>query len=216
MLWTGSDDGLVHVTRDGGASWTNVTPTDLPEWTQVNSLEAHPLRAGRAVRRGDALQARTTSGPTSTRRPTTGRPGRRSPPASQPTTSRASCAPIPTPRACSTPAPSGASTCPSTTAAAGSRCSSNLPIVPVTDLAVKRDDLIAATQGRGFWILDDLVAAAPSWARRLHGSAPPLRLQRPRTGCEGEAARPRAAATTRPTVWRSTTRWPAPRTQTPR
>ena len=33
MLWAGSDDGLVHVTRDGGKTWTNVTPTGLPEWT---------------------------------------------------------------------------------------------------------------------------------------------------------------------------------------
>src|SRR5688572_9691309 len=45
VIWCGSDDGLVHVTRDGGASWTAVTPPELPEWSQVNSLEPHPFEA---------------------------------------------------------------------------------------------------------------------------------------------------------------------------
>ena len=38
VIWTGSDDGLVYVTRDGGKNWTNVTPKDLPEWIQINSI----------------------------------------------------------------------------------------------------------------------------------------------------------------------------------
>ena len=58
LLWAGSDDGLVHVTRDGGATWKNVTPKGLPEWTQVNSIEASPARRGHGVPRRDALQAR--------------------------------------------------------------------------------------------------------------------------------------------------------------
>ena len=48
VIWCGSDDGLVHVTRDGGQSWTNVTPPDCPEWTQVNSIEADPFDAASA------------------------------------------------------------------------------------------------------------------------------------------------------------------------
>jgi photosystem II stability/assembly factor-like uncharacterized protein len=42
VIWSGSDDGLVHLTTDGGAHWSNVTPKDLPEWIQINSVEASP------------------------------------------------------------------------------------------------------------------------------------------------------------------------------
>src|SRR5262245_17324944 len=48
LIWAGSDDGLVHLTRDGGANWTNVTPKDMPEWIQINSIEASPFEAGTA------------------------------------------------------------------------------------------------------------------------------------------------------------------------
>ncbi len=47
-LWAGSDDGLVHVTRDGGKSWQNVTPSDLPEFARVSLIEASPHQAGTA------------------------------------------------------------------------------------------------------------------------------------------------------------------------
>ena len=40
LMWVGSDDGLIHLTKDGGKNWTNVTPKSLPEWTQINSIEA--------------------------------------------------------------------------------------------------------------------------------------------------------------------------------
>ena len=43
-IWAGSDDGLVHLSRDGGKNWSNVTPPSsiMPEWIQINSLEASP------------------------------------------------------------------------------------------------------------------------------------------------------------------------------
>ena len=46
LLWTGSDDGLVHVSRDGGNSWTNVTPKGMPEWMMINSVEPSVFDAG--------------------------------------------------------------------------------------------------------------------------------------------------------------------------
>jgi hypothetical protein len=46
VIWTGSDDGLIHLTRDGGKNWTNVTPTNLPEWTMINSVEIDPHNPG--------------------------------------------------------------------------------------------------------------------------------------------------------------------------
>jgi photosystem II stability/assembly factor-like uncharacterized protein len=48
VIWTGSDDGLVHVTRDGGKTWSKVTPPDAPEWIRINSIEASPFDAGTA------------------------------------------------------------------------------------------------------------------------------------------------------------------------
>ena len=56
LLWTGSDDGLVHVTRDGGKNWKNVTPNihGLPEWATVACIEASPFDAGTAYVTVDA------------------------------------------------------------------------------------------------------------------------------------------------------------------
>lgn len=48
VIWTGSDDGLVHVTRDGGQSWTDVTPPDMPDFGRVSQIDASSFDAGRA------------------------------------------------------------------------------------------------------------------------------------------------------------------------
>jgi len=48
VIWTGSDDGLVHVTRDGGRSWTDVTPPDMPDFGRVSQIDASAFDAGRA------------------------------------------------------------------------------------------------------------------------------------------------------------------------
>jgi photosystem II stability/assembly factor-like uncharacterized protein len=48
VIWTGSDDGLVHVTSDGGGTWTNVTPTDMPDFGRVSQIDASPFGAGAA------------------------------------------------------------------------------------------------------------------------------------------------------------------------
>ena len=43
VIWAGTDDGLVHVTRDGGRNWQDVTPSGLPEWAQINSIDIDPF-----------------------------------------------------------------------------------------------------------------------------------------------------------------------------
>ena len=48
VIWTGSDDGLVHVTRDGGESWKNVTPPDMPDFGRVSLIDASAFDAGKA------------------------------------------------------------------------------------------------------------------------------------------------------------------------
>jgi photosystem II stability/assembly factor-like uncharacterized protein len=46
LLWTGSDDGLIHVSRDGGKSWENVTPKSAPKWMMWNAIDADPFKKG--------------------------------------------------------------------------------------------------------------------------------------------------------------------------
>jgi len=48
VIWTGSDDGYVQVTKDRGKTWTNVTPKDLPDFARISLVEASPYRAGSA------------------------------------------------------------------------------------------------------------------------------------------------------------------------
>jgi photosystem II stability/assembly factor-like uncharacterized protein len=48
LIWAGTDDGLVQITRDGGKHWENVTPKGFPEWSQVNSIDASTFDAGTA------------------------------------------------------------------------------------------------------------------------------------------------------------------------
>jgi photosystem II stability/assembly factor-like uncharacterized protein len=48
VIWTGSDDGLVHVTRDGGTTWTDVTPPDMPDFGRVSQIDASAFHAGKA------------------------------------------------------------------------------------------------------------------------------------------------------------------------
>ena len=48
MIWAGTDDGLVHVTRDDGKTWQNVTPKGMPEWIQINAIDASPHDKGTA------------------------------------------------------------------------------------------------------------------------------------------------------------------------
>jgi photosystem II stability/assembly factor-like uncharacterized protein len=56
VIWAGSDDGVAHVTRDGGKNWTNVTPADLPEFTRISLIEASPHDAGTAYLAGNRYQ----------------------------------------------------------------------------------------------------------------------------------------------------------------
>jgi photosystem II stability/assembly factor-like uncharacterized protein len=49
LLWAGSDDGLLHLSRDNGKTWTKITPTGLPEWSTINVIDLSPKNAGRAI-----------------------------------------------------------------------------------------------------------------------------------------------------------------------
>jgi len=182
VIWAGSDDGLVHLTRDGGETWADVTPRGLPENAQVNSIEAHPFEAGglylaATSYKSDDFQPylyRSTNYGKSWKKITAGIPENEFTRVIRSDTQRRGLLFAGTERGAWFSLDDGGS---------WNRLQLNLPIVPLTDLAVKDGSLAAATQGRGFWLFDDLVLlrqAADIEAGRkpiLFSPAPALRIQ---------------------------------------
>ncbi|MBX6351646.1 MAG: glycosyl hydrolase, partial [Clostridia bacterium] len=193
LLWAGSDDGRVHVSRDAGASWTDVTPPDMPEWTRVSIVEPSPhnpdgcyLAASRyrLDDRRPYLWKTTDLGKT-WQRITDGIPDE-----DYTRVIRAD------------PVRPGLLFCGTETGvyvsrddgASWQRMNLNLPVVPVHDLAVQDGDLVAATHGRAFWILDDItplrqdVPEDDVWLFR------PRDTVRVRYAARGRMSRPKMAA----------------------
>ena len=155
VLWAASDDGLVHVTRDGGETWENVTPAGVPEWVQWNSIEAHPFEPGGLYAAGTRyklddfqpyLYKTTDYGKTWTKI-TAGIDAAHFTRVVRADPDRRGLLYAGTENGVYVSFDDGGGWSP---------LQLNLPLVPITDLAVKEKDLVAATQGRGYWILDDL------------------------------------------------------------
>ncbi len=155
VIWTGSDDGLVHVTRDGGANWENVTPPDLPEWTQINGIEIDPFNKGGLYVAGtryklDDFQPylyKTEDYGKTWKKIVNGIPADHFTRAIRADPKRQGLLYAGTESGMHVSFDDGRN---------WQSFQLNLPIVPITDLAWKNDDLIVATQGRSFWVLDDL------------------------------------------------------------
>lgn len=154
-LWVGSDDGLVHLSKDGGTNWNNITPKGLPEWAQINSIEpskhnaATCYLAATRYKLGDfePYLYKTTDYGKSWKRITEGIPTEHFSRVVREDSKNANIL------------YAGTETGLYISMNAGKSWESfqlNLPIVPITDLAVKGDNLIIATQGRSLWIHDDL------------------------------------------------------------
>ncbi len=156
-LWAGTDDGLVHVTRDGGKTWRNVTPKGLPEWSQVNAIDASPHDAATAFVAATRYKLddfrpylfRTRDGGESWTRIDAGIPEGSFTRVVREDPVRRGLLYAGTETGLFLSFDSGDTWQP---------FQRNLPAVPITDLAVKDGDLVVATQGRAFWILDDLGA----------------------------------------------------------
>lgn len=157
-LWAGTDDGRVHLTRDDGATWTEVTPPDLPRFATVSSIEVSAHRPGRAYlavhayRLGDPTPYvwRTDDhGRTWTRLAdgTNGIPSDHWVRVVREDPERRGLLYAGTEFGVFASFDDGTSWQP---------LRMNLPATPITDLEVHRGDLVVATQGRSFWILDDL------------------------------------------------------------
>ena len=160
LLWTGSDDGRVHVSRDNGANWSDVTPGDLPAFGTVNAIDPSRHDPGRATiavhkyRENDFTPyifqtndygkswKRLTSG-------TNGIPSTHFVRVVREDPDRKGLLYAGTEYGIYASFDNGAH---------WQSLQLNLPVTPVTDLAVHQKDLVLSTQGRAFWILDDLSA----------------------------------------------------------
>ncbi len=157
-LWAGSDDGRVHISRDRGTTWTEITPEGMPEGGTVNVVElsAHdPARAFIAVYRyrendfrpyifrtdnaGESWDLLTDG--------TNGIPPTHTTRAIREDPDRQGLLYAGTEFGLYVSFDDGAH---------WQRFQNNLPVTPVTDLRVHRKDLVVSTQGRSFWVLDDL------------------------------------------------------------
>ena len=183
LVWVGSDDGLIHRTTDGGQHWQNVTPQGLPPWSTISLLEASPLDAAVAYAAVDRHRLddfapyiyRTRDGGAHWTRADSGIAPQAYVQAVRADPERPGLL------------YAGTETGVYVSFDDGDHWQSlqlNLPVVSVRDLAVQGRDLIAATHGRSFWVLDDLTplrqlsdTALPAPVY-LFAPAPAVRLRR--------------------------------------
>ena len=155
VFWAGSDDGLVHLSMDSGLTWSDVTPPDLPAWTLINMIEVsphNPATAYLAATRYKLDEPRPMLYKTLDYGKTWTGISQGIPDSDYSRVIRED------------PSRPGLLYAGTETGIfvsfddGGSWISlqRNLPVVPVYDLAVKGTDLVAATHGRSFWVLDDL------------------------------------------------------------
>ena len=175
VLWAGSDDGLIHVSSDDGASWKNVTPRGMPAWSTVSMIEASPHDAGTAYAAVERhmlddfkpyLYRTTDMGRTWTKI-TAGIPA------------DDFCRVVREDRRRPGVLYAGTETGLYVSYDRGAhwrRVQANLPHVPVHDITVRDDELVLGTHGRSFWALDD-IAPLRDWAEPRRGED--ARLFRP-------------------------------------
>ena len=189
LIWAGTDDGLIQITRDEGKNWTNVTPKDLAEWSRISLIEASPHDAGTAYVAIDRHQNddlapyiyKTSDYGATWSRITTGIPDGSFARAVREDPKRKGLLYAGTERGVFVSFDDGAH---------WRSLQINLPITPIHDLVIKNDDLVVATHGRSFWILDDVSPLRqfadslagedvhlyqPATAYRVHAGEAPVR-----------------------------------------
>ena len=157
VIWAGSDDGLLHITRDGGANWTDITPPDLGDWSMFNMIEPSPHDKATAYVTATRYKNddyapyvfKTTDYGASWTRIVDGIADDHFCRAVREDPQREGLLYLGTEFGLYISFDAGAS---------WQRFQLNLPISPIYDLKIKGADLVVATHGRSFWILDDLTA----------------------------------------------------------
>ena len=155
LIWVGSDDGLIHLTRNGGENWENVTPKNLPEWLMINSIEPSAFDpavcyvAGTLYKTGnfEPYLYKTVDYGKNWSLITNGIDAEHFTRVLRADPLKKGLLFAGTETGMYISHDDGISWNP---------FQLNLPIVPITDLTIKNGSLIVSTQGRGIWILDDL------------------------------------------------------------
>ncbi|MEO2147901.1 MAG: glycosyl hydrolase, partial [Flavobacteriaceae bacterium] len=155
LIWVGSDDGLIHITKDGGESWENITPRGMPEWMMINSIDASPFDEGTAYVAGTRYKLgdftpylyRTDNYGKSWKLITDGIESEHFTRVVRSDKTKKGLLYSGTETGIYISFNDGKS---------WEKFQKNLPIVPITDLTIKDNSLIVATQGRSLWIIDDL------------------------------------------------------------
>jgi photosystem II stability/assembly factor-like uncharacterized protein len=198
LLWTGSDDGLVYISKDAGKNWENVTPKNIPQWMMWNCIEVDPFKKGAAYLVGTRYKSddfksyiyKTEDYGNTWKLIVNGinpmhfarclRADRKKPGLLYAGTEYGMYISYDD----------------------GMNWKSfqlNLPVVPVVDLAIKNNDLIVGTQGRGIYILDDLTvvqnrsADVPKKSLYVFAANPAYRMPGGGGGRRGNATLPRNA-----------------------
>jgi photosystem II stability/assembly factor-like uncharacterized protein len=155
LLWVGSDDGLIHITKDGGKTWDNVTPKGMPEWMMINSIEPSAFDegtcyvAGTKYKTGDFAPYlyKTTDYGKTWKKITNGINDEHFTRVLREDPKRKGLLYAGTETGMYISFNDGKD---------WKLFQLNLPIVPITDLTIKDNNLIVATQGRSLWMIDDL------------------------------------------------------------
>jgi photosystem II stability/assembly factor-like uncharacterized protein len=154
-LWAGTDDGLIHLTRDGGKTWNDVTPPDLRPWAKVSIMDASPFDVNTAYAaintfRLDDLRPhiyRTHDGGKSWTHITGGIPDGGIVNVVREDPKQRGLLYVGTEQAVYVSLNDGES---------WQSLRLNMPATSIRDLVIKDDDLVVGTHGRSFWILDDV------------------------------------------------------------
>ncbi|MFC4233145.1 hypothetical protein ACFOW1_14685 [Parasediminibacterium paludis] len=155
LLYTGSDDGILSVSKDGGKHWDNVTPKNCPKWMMWNTIETDPFKKGAAYIVGTRYKLddytpyiyKTEDYGQSWKLITAGIDPMHFTRVLRADKKRPGLLYAGTEFGMYISYDDGAN---------WKKFQLNLPIVPITDLTIKENDLIVATQGRAFWMIDDL------------------------------------------------------------
>ncbi len=155
LIWAGTDDGLVQLTRDGGAHWENVTPKAMPDWGTVSMIEASPRDAGTAYLAVERHKSddfapyvfKTTDFGKTWTKLVAGLPANDYVHAVRVDPRRPGLLFAGTEQGVYFSFDDGGHWQP---------LQLNLPSVPINDLVIKNTDLVVATHGRSFWVLDDI------------------------------------------------------------
>ena len=173
-VWVGTDDGLIHVTRDDGKTWNNVTPPAMTAWSKVSQIEAGHFDAETAYASVDRHRIadnkpyiyRTHDGGKTWQNVVAGIPEGAYVNSVKEDPQAKGLLYAATELRVYVSFNDGAQWQP---------LQNNMPVTSVRDIVVHGDDLAIATHGRGFWVLDQMTRAAPDRRRRARRSSRPTR-----------------------------------------